>query len=170
MVEYALPEGTGKRQEFYKANKNKMKSFVQEWFEYNHHFNQKLSEVFGNNSDKTSEKSVKLFNHMLNAHHIWNHRMNARTPAYNVWELHPNKELAIIDSANYEYTIQILETVGLNHTVHYSNSKGEAFSNKIRDILFHVINHSTYHRAQIATEFKQVGLEPLASDYILYKR
>ena len=51
-----------------------------------------------------------------------------------------------------------------------TNSKGETFSNKIKDILFHIINHSTYHRAQIATDLKQNGIEPINTDYIFYKR
>jgi uncharacterized damage-inducible protein DinB len=45
-----------------------------------------------------------------------------------------------------------------------------AFSNDIKSIIFHVINHSTYHRGQIASEFKQNGLDPMVTDYILYKR
>ena len=71
---------------------------------------------------------------------------------------------------NYEHSLHILDKFDLTATMSYTNSKGQTFSNSIRDILFHVINHSTYHRAQIATEFKQNGLEPLVTDYIFYKR
>ncbi|QLH28398.1 MAG: hypothetical protein HWD63_02710 [Candidatus Parvibacillus calidus] len=39
----------------------------------------------------------------------------------------------------------------------------------MKDIIFHIINHSTYHRGQIAMEFRQSGLEPLNTDYIFYK-
>lgn len=46
----------------------------------------------------------------------------------------------------------------------------EQSSPKIKDIMFHIVNHSTYHRAQIATELKDHGIEPLKTDYILYKR
>ncbi|MCF8317339.1 MAG: hypothetical protein K9I02_01220 [Haliscomenobacter sp.] len=54
--------------------------------------------------------------------------------------------------------------------INYSNSKGQLFSNSIQDMLFHIINHSTYHRGQVATEFKRQGLEPLVTDYIFFKR
>jgi uncharacterized damage-inducible protein DinB len=87
-----------------------------------------------------------------------------------VWELHSVQEFQNIDKVNYEQTLEILDKFDLNETIHYSNSKGQAFSNSIRDILFHVINHSTYHRGQIATDFKHSGIEPLATDYIFYKR
>lgn len=147
-----------------------MKSFYRELFEYSHHFNQKLTDVFNDNPDKISKKSVKLFNHVLNAHQIWNNRIDPKQTPFGVWELHDTQDLKTIDKTNYEQTLQILDKFDLNETINYSNSKGQAFSNSIKDILFHVINHSTYHRGQVATEFKQYGLEPLVTDYIFYKR
>jgi uncharacterized damage-inducible protein DinB len=147
-----------------------MKQFFKEIFEYSHYFNQKLFDVFANNPDKTSEKAVKLFNHLLNAHQIWNNRIDQQQPPFGVWQLHDIQELKNIDKTSYEQTLQILQKFDLTETINYSNSKGQAFSNKIQDILFHIINHSTYHRGQIATEFKQNGLEPLVTDYIFYKR
>ncbi len=45
-----------------------------------------------------------------------------------------------------------------------------AFTNVIQDVLFHFINHSTYHRGQIAIQMKEAGLEPIATDYIFFKR
>jgi uncharacterized damage-inducible protein DinB len=44
------------------------------------------------------------------------------------------------------------------------------FTNTIKDILFHIINHSTNHRGQIAVDFRNNGLEPLVLDYVFYKR
>ncbi|MCH7396746.1 hypothetical protein MM236_02050 [Belliella sp. DSM 107340] len=57
-----------------------------------------------------------------------------------------------------------------NITADYSNSKGQKYSSSVRDILFHIINHSTYHRSQIASELKNQGIEPLITDYIFFKR
>lgn len=159
-----------KRQFNFDRKPEQLTSFFKELFEYSHHFNQKLTDVFNDSPDKTSEKSVKLFNHVLNAHQIWNNRIEFKQTPFGVWELHDTKDLKTIDKTNYEQTLQILDKFDLNETINYSNSKGEAFSSSIRDILFHVINHSTYHRGQFATEFKQYGLEPLVTDYIFHKR
>ncbi len=147
-----------------------MKPFFKELFEYNHHFNQHLYEVFANHPDKTSEKAVGLFNHLLNAHQIWNNRIDPKEQIPGVWMLHPMPQLKTRNQTNYDHSLLILEHFDLADTVRYTNSKGQMFSNNIRSILFHVINHSTYHRGQIATEFKQHGLEPLATDYIFFKR
>ena len=147
-----------------------MNEFFKELFEYSHHFNQKLWGVFNDNPDKTSEKAVKLYNHILNAHQIWNNSIEPKQATFGVWEFHLVQDLKGIDKANFEQTLFILDKFDLNDKISYTNTKGQTFNNSIRDILFHAINHSTYHRGQIATEFRQNGLEPLVTDYIFYKR
>lgn len=147
-----------------------MKQFFEELTEYSHHFNQKLIDVFIDNPDKISEKAEKLYNHILNAHQIWNNRIDPKQSVFGVWELHPVQDLKGIENANYEHTLQILNKYNLKLIINYSNSKGQLFSNSIQDMLFHIINHSTYHRGQVATEFKRQGLEPLVTDYIFFKR
>lgn len=146
-----------------------MKLFFKELFEYTHHYNQKLSEVFIENPEKTSEKALKLFSHMLNAHQIWNNRIEPRQSTSGVWELRAIEDFKDIDTSNFEHALHIVDTFDLNENVNYSTSKGQPFSNSIRDILFHIINHSTYHRGQIATEFRLHGMEPLMTDFIFYK-
>lgn len=147
-----------------------MKQFFRELFEYGHHFNQKLGDVFNDRPDKTSEKAVKLYNHLLNAHQIWNNRIDPKQTTFGIWEIHPIQDCKEIDKQNYEHSLLILDEFDLNDTMNYGNTRGQKFSNSIRDIFFHVVNHSTYHRGQIATEFREHGLEPLATDYIFYKR
>ena len=146
-----------------------MKLFYKELFEYSHYFNQKLSDVFNESPEKTSEKALNLYNHILNAHQIWNNRIELKQTTFGVWELHPIQDLKNIDKTNFEQSFEILDKFDLNETINYTNSKGQVFRNNIRDLLFHIINHSTYHRGQIALEFKQHGLEPLITDFIVYK-
>ncbi|HLV62152.1 DinB family protein [Galbibacter sp.] len=147
-----------------------MKRFFKELFEYNHHFNQMLSDIFIENPDKTSQKAVNLFNHILNAHQIWNNRIHHEQASFGVWELHDNQDIKNIDRINYEQSLRILEKFVLDDSIGYSNTKGHTFNNRIQDIYFHIINHSTYHRGQITTEFRLKGLDPLNTDYIFYKR
>ena len=147
-----------------------MKYFFKELFQYSHYSNQRLFDLFNEHQDKTSEKSVSLFNHILNAHRIWNNRIEDKHTTFGSWEVHPLQELKDMDESNYEQSLQILDKLDLDAMIHYNNTKGEAFVNSVRDILFHVINHSTYHRGQIAADFRQHRLEPLVTDYIFYKR
>jgi uncharacterized damage-inducible protein DinB len=147
-----------------------MKQFFKELLEYNHYTNQKLWNIFNENPVKISEKAIKLYSHILNAHQIWNNRIEPQKPVFGVWEVHPIEICSNIDKKNYEQSLLILDKLDLNGIINYKNTQGKAFTNSISNILFHVINHSTYHRGQIATEFKQNELDPLATDYIIYKR
>lgn len=147
-----------------------MNPFFKELFEYNYHFNQKLVDIFKGNSNKVSEKSVKLFSHIIDAHQIWNNRIAPKERPYGVWEIQAIRDFKKINESNYEYSLSILDKLNLSETFHYANSKGQTFESKIKDALFHIINHSTYHRGQIATEFRNSGLEPLVTDYVFYKR
>ena len=150
-------------------NNIKMKDFFKELFEYGYHLNQNLSETFTENKNKVSEKSILLFSHILDAHHVWNSRIESKLPAYGIWELQSIDSFKIIDRQNFESSLRILEKFDLSDIISYTTSNGQPYSNNVRDLLFHSINHSTYHRAQIATEFKVCGIEPLISDYIFYK-
>ena len=107
---------------------------------------------------------------MLNAHQIWNHRILGRPVGCTVWENRPAESFAAIDRQNHDETRRILDTADLLSPIAYTNSQGQPFANTAGDILFHVINHSTYHRGQIALLFRQNGMEPLVTDYIFYKR
>lgn len=147
-----------------------MKAFFNSLLEYNHHTNQKLIEAFIENKNKVSEKSWSLINHILNAHQIWNQRINAIEKTFGVWEMHPSETLLNIDLDNFKQSLAWIESLDFNTIITYKNSKGESFQNSLQDICFHIINHSTYHRGQIALEFKQVGIAPLITDYIFYKR
>jgi uncharacterized damage-inducible protein DinB len=147
-----------------------MRDFFKELFEYNHHCNQQLWKILNGNLDKMPEKSVQLYCHILNAHQIWNNRINAEQPLYKVWQMQPIQDCQAIDQKNFEHSLRILDSFELNDSILYQTTKGQSFKNTIRDTLFHVINHSTYHRAQIAAQMRQAQIEPMASDYIFYKR
>lgn len=147
-----------------------MQSFFKEFFTYNHHCNQKLAEIILKNQVKTTEKSLQWFNHILNAHQIWNSRIEGRKDVFGVWDMHPRQELKPIDQANFETSLRLLDVRNLDAIIEYSNSKGKTFQNSIRDILLHIVNHSTYHRGQIASNWRAHGMTPLVTDYIFYKR
>ncbi len=56
----------------------------------------------------------------------------------------------------------------LQQPVEYVNSHGEKFSYPLVDQMRHLVNHSTYHRGQVALQLRLLNKEPLATDYLLY--
>lgn len=146
-----------------------MKEKLIELFEYNYYFNNKLIEFISENFQLKPEKSVKLLNHLINAQQIWNPRINNESE-FEVWQINDWNNISKINADNYSKTLEIIHNENPRNIIEYKNSKGQKFINKIEDVLFHVINHSTYHRGQIATDIKNNGIEPLTTDYIFYKR
>jgi uncharacterized damage-inducible protein DinB len=48
-------------------------------------------------------------------------------------------------------------------TIVYKNMKGEAYKNTVEEILFHLVNHGTYHRGQIITLLHGAGVTQMVS-------
>jgi len=46
---------------------------------------------------------------------------------------------------------------------------GTAGCHPLHDLLIHVVNHSTYHRGQVASMLRQVGAVPPPTDFIVFK-
>jgi len=145
-----------------------MKSFFETLFRYNLHCNQQLAGIFEREATRVDAKSAALFSHILNAHHIWNSRILGRKTEYGVWDDHAIDAFAAMDRLNHEDTLHILDMGNLATEIAYRTTAGSPFVNKANDTLFHVVNHSTYHRGQIALLFRQNGIEPLPTDYIRY--
>jgi uncharacterized damage-inducible protein DinB len=147
-----------------------MKDFFKDIFEYHHQFNQKLADQILEHLDRIPEDSQKLFSHVLNAHQIWNSRILLQQPAFKVWDMQPPQQYKQIDLQNYGDTLRILEQADFSAPITYTNSQGQVFTNTVRDILFHVNNHSTHHKAQLASRFKALDIKPLVTDYIFFRR
>lgn len=121
--------------------------------------------------ERVPEKTHKLFCHMLNAHHIWNARIQGNPPEINVWDTHDIKKWSDIHYENQRNSFEITSNSDtFDKRIDYENSQGRLFTNTLGDILFHIINHSTNHRGQIAMDFRNNNIEPLVLDYVFYKR
>ena len=150
-------------------NVNKMEDFFKELIEYTYIYNNRVIESLLL-LNFPPEKSIQLINHTLNAHEIWNSRILEKEIKVGVWDIRNLSDLKEINHTNYLNSVSITESLDFNKILSYKNSKGVQFSNTIRDMLFHIVNHSTYHRGQIATDCKTHGISPLVTDYIFYKR
>ena len=147
-----------------------MKNFYIDKFEYNYNCSQKIIQLITENPSTYNGRLKTLICHTLNAHHIWNCRILDSPPPYMVWQEYEIESLQDLDLENYRNSLQILETKKLDSKIHYNNTKGLSFCNTVADILFHIINHSTYHRGQIMNHLKTQGVNPVVTDYIFYKR
>lgn len=121
------------------------------------------------NAEKSLPEAESLFSHVLNAQHIWACRIKGIMPDYQRFHIHPKHSFNSLHTENIASLYAFLDT-DLETIIKYSNSEGGYFESKSSDILFQVINHSTYHRAQIAMQFRLNDIKPPVTDFIVLKR
>ena len=123
------------------------------------------------------EKPVQLMAHLLAAQQVWLNRCQGLPPA--AVELWPalgtaHTDLPVWVRDNHTAWINFLNGLSngdLEKIIGYKNTKGENFNDALQNILAHVINHGTHHRAQIGQLLKFAGLENLpGTDFIAYLR
>ncbi len=147
-----------------------MEALFNNLFDYNYYCNKLVIDIC-NSSDSVPDEVNTLFSHILNAHSIWNARILGDPVAVGPWDLQETKNWEDIHYENQRTTFGILTNhENFDKAIDYQNGAGDLFSNSIQDILFHIINHSTHHRAQINQVLKAHGMAPVVSDYIFYKR
>lgn len=121
-------------------------------------------------ADKPMPVAEHLFSHILNAQHIWMKRILREQPEYDRFQVHSIGDFENIHLRNLEAMLQVLHTRDLDELIVYSIPGGGDFVNSISDILFHAVNHSTYHRGQVASQFRLNGITPPVTDYVILKR
>jgi len=52
----------------------------------------------------------------------------------------------------------------------YKDLKGNECRQPLEQLMAHLVNHSTYHRGQIVTMLRQLGVRPVDTDLVIYFR
>jgi uncharacterized damage-inducible protein DinB len=147
-----------------------MKEHFLDLFTYNFNSNKVTIELLQQYGSKVPDKIFVTLSHILNAQHVWNCRILGIQEIFGVWLLHKLSEMDQINQDLFAQSRSILEEKDFSEVIAYKTSKGDSYTSKVQEILFHMINHSTYHRGQIMDQLRQVGLEAISTDYIFYKR
>ncbi len=64
--------------------------------------------------------------------------------------------------------LQGLADADLGRLVSYQNPPGTTWTYSLQHMLQHVVNHSTYHRGQLTTMFRELGAAPRPLDFLDY--
>jgi len=137
-------------------------------FAYDAWANQEVLAALRSN-DEGIARSLQLFAHILSAERLWLERIRQQPQSLAVWP-ESNLEEAEAHSAEasrwWREYLDNLSPVDLARIVAYTNSKGEAYTNTVQDIMTHVLFHSAYHRGQIASHMRATGQTPAYTDFI----
>jgi uncharacterized damage-inducible protein DinB len=64
--------------------------------------------------------------------------------------------------------LQRLTAADLERPISYDNPPGTRWTYELRHMLQHLVNHSTYHRGQVAAMLRQLDTAPPATDFLVY--
>jgi len=113
-------------------------------------------------------RSLRWMAHIVGAEYLWMARLRRHKATLPVWpELDVETCGERINELSRLWPEYLDETrESLTEEVPYTNSKGEAWTNTVEEILTHVVIHSAYHRGQIASDVRASGGVPAYTDYI----
>jgi len=149
-----------------------MKAYFIRLFDYDRYAN--LLIVSAILQTKDHEKAEQLIAHMLAAQQVWLNRCKGESVVDAVlWPDWKTDKFEQMINGNHRKWIVFLENLNDNdfeRLISYKSLRGDAFENKLIDILGHVINHGTHHRAQAGQHLKIAGTDLPITDYIFYLR
>ncbi len=119
----------------------------------------------------------KTILHLWNAQLIWLNRMKGEEITFHPYRDFKGTKEEMLDGfiASAEELNELIaarDEAYMDEMIHYKTSKGDAFESRVDEILFHIVNHGSYHRGQIITMLRELGItESLpGTDLILFLR
>jgi uncharacterized damage-inducible protein DinB len=121
------------------------------------------------------ERAVQVWSHVQAARRTWLVRLGREIaapadglfPAWSVGKARAEAEEMDIAWRGY---IDLLDARELARVTRYTSTEGKCYDTEVRDILTHVVNHSSYHRGQIASLIAATGTKPPITDYVFFCR
>lgn len=113
--------------------------------------------------------------HVVMAEWVWLRRWKGESPtAWPAWAENATldtlvESLHAVEEERRELLASLAED-DLRRGVEYRSLKGDPFTTRLDHQMQHLVNHSTYHRGQLTTMIRQVGVKPPATDLIVWFR
>ena len=148
-----------------------MKKYFLKLYQYNLWANNRVLGAL-NRQSVTDEKILTLMGHIVAAQFLWLHRIKGLpAPDVKLWGNYSLEQLnTLADAAGKQWLEFVEATDDFDREMTYTNYTGDPYTNNVEMVMIHLVNHSSYHRAQIAMLLRQNGLEPVNTDFITYDR
>lgn len=121
-----------------------------------------------------AQRARDVFAHCCVAPELWMRRIHGETVGKDDWwpPFDAATLPALIDKCEREWVeyLNSLPDPVASHKVGMLSFKGDPIEFFATDILTQFHNHSCYHRGQIAVMFREAGIEPIYTDFIIWAR
>ena len=161
-----------------------MKQLLVSFTHYEYWANERLLQVIMELTEEQQQQEIissfpsvhKTFLHIWDASTIW-------------WQRLQKAEEIIVPSLSFHPSLEDVEKGLLNQNrdwiawvkdvseeelesiLPYKSMKGDSYAQPVKEIVLHLNNHGTYHRGQLVTMLRQLGVTKIPQvDYILFSR
>jgi uncharacterized damage-inducible protein DinB len=152
-------------------------------FQYNAWADRRLLEACGQLTNEQFTRSLgssfssvrDTLAHLYGAEWVWNERFRGHSPtALPGGQAFPDlasirAKLEEMDQYLIDY-VSKLSQQDLDRVMVYKTFGGQEFSNPLWQSLHQLTNHGTYHRGQVVTMMRQLGVKPVSTDLIGFYR
>jgi len=147
-----------------------MKAYFLKLSTYNLWANTRVLEAL--KTQKPEIASWDKYSHIVLAENAWISRITGSPNSIpNIFEQLPEETMSLLTHSNaQEWTKVISGITDFDQVLAYRMMNGTESRSTFSDILTHIFNHGSYHRAQIATLMRQEGMQPVATDFIGFAR
>ncbi len=148
-----------------------MKRYFLKLYQYNYWCNNRVLKAI-KEQNVTDEKILSVMGHIVAAQFLWLHRIQGLPPAQvKLWgEYTLPRLIDMAEEIGKRWLAFIEETDNFDRQLTYHNYTGDPYVNNVEMIMIHLVNHSSYHRGQLAMLLRQKGFEPINTDFITYDR
>lgn len=148
-----------------------MKKYFLKLYSYNYWSNKRVLGAI-EKQHVNDPKILQLMGHVLAAQYLWLHRIKGlTTPDVKLWGEYTLERLIEMAEDVGKKWIEFVEvTDNFDRELTYRNYTNDPYTNNVENIMIHLVNHSSYHRAQVAMLLRQKGFEPINTDFITYDR
>ncbi len=144
---------------------------LRQLFDYNDWANRRIIVALKFNG---SERSREILAHLLVTEAEYYERLYGKdSTGFNFWQnlsLEECGNLARETARKFELLLKQFDDEGLGQFAAYKTSEGISHKNTFREILTHVLLHSSIHRGSIILKMREENIEPPKIDYIIYVR
>ena len=158
-----------------------MKKFIREYSAYNLWANERLCNVTAFLNDAQFNQEIissfpsiqKTLLHIWDTQSIWIERLKGNSPTS-----FPSSDFSgtrqevlegvIRSSVELEEMAYFHGKKDLRQRKSYATLKGGKYTSAVYQVFVHVFNHSTYHRGQLVTMFRQAGVNDLPQTDLIY--
>ncbi len=160
------------------------KTDIQDLYRFNYWATHRILDLLGSISSEHYSKDMSSSHggihgtlvHMMGAEELWLKRWKGESPT-SMYKASDFSSLAdvgtrwkIVEENMMIFCTNIADDRDLLRVVAYKDLKGNPYSQPLYQLMQHLVNHSSYHRGQIVTMLRQLGVKPVGTDLVAFFR